>query len=119
MPNRQLNDNERVVAKRMLAQIREWLLALAKDDPRLLFAFRRSIYKGLLYDERGTPAHRKKLKQQKHRSQDGCCALCKKVMPAKHSELDRYEAWKGYTDENTRLVCHDCHIESQDQKKYT
>jgi hypothetical protein len=40
-------------------------------------------------------------------------------MPLKHSELDRTEAFLGYTEENTRLVHHECHVADQRSKNFS
>jgi hypothetical protein len=52
----------------------------------------------LSYQERGTPVHRRNLKRQKY------------------AELDRLKAHEGYTNKNTRLVHHECHIADQRKK---
>jgi len=44
--------------------------------------------------------------------------MCGEILPLKDIELDRLEAYFGYTAENTRLVHHKCHIADQKKKKY-
>jgi hypothetical protein len=87
-------------------------------DLRVLWAMRRKLAKELMHLERSTPAARTKLKALKWQSQNGLCALCGGAMPQKHSELDRFEAFLGYTESNTRLVHHECHIKDQAKKGY-
>src|SRR5881396_2642328 len=110
MPNRMLNKNEIAAANQIVDQICQQISTLAMDDPQLHFAYRRKIYKELIYKERGTPTQRRRLKKKKHSDQHGLCIQCAKSIPVKYSELDRLEAWKGYTEQNTRLVCHECHV---------
>ncbi|WP_433966794.1 hypothetical protein [Tunturiibacter gelidiferens] len=52
MPNRNLDPEELKHANALLSEIRERLIALAGDDPLLLFAYRRKVVKELGYDER-------------------------------------------------------------------
>jgi hypothetical protein len=49
---------------------------LAADNADLLWALRRKIAKQLIYDERGTPMQRRKVKREKLKEQKGICALC-------------------------------------------
>ncbi len=100
--------------KRVLTDLEE----SSAGDPQLLWAMRRKLAKELMHLERSTPAARNKLKALKRQSQKGLCALCGESMPQKHSELDRFEAYLGYTESNTRLVHHDCHIKDQAKKGY-
>jgi hypothetical protein len=55
MPDRRLSSVEREKAKEALDSLRKQLNGLAGDDRDLLFALRRKIYAGLVYDQRGTP----------------------------------------------------------------
>jgi hypothetical protein len=80
---------------------------------------RRYIARRLEFDERGTPMQRRKLKEQKWKRQRGLCATCACELPERGSELDRFEATEGYSDENTRLVCHNCHRKSQEEKNFS
>jgi hypothetical protein len=79
---------------------------MSSGDPELLFALRRRIIVKLTHDERGTPAHRNKIKRLKRAAQNGMCPICSKQLPEKYAELDRFGASAGYTVENTRLVHH-------------
>src|SRR3954465_7355708 len=94
-------------------RVRDELNKLACGDERLLFAYRRRVFLKLLYDERGKPAQRRALKLRKMKAQNGICALCPDQLPEKGAELDRLNPFGGYTDVNTRLVHHDCHVEQQ------
>jgi hypothetical protein len=103
----------------LLARILADLEATATDSENL-WALRRKLAKTLIYWERGKPMHRRKLKRQKYAEQNGLCAMCGKVLLEKgrYAELDRLEAHEGYTNENTRLVHHQCHIADQQEKGY-
>lgn len=119
MANRQLNSEELKQANELLAEIRKRLDALAQADRELLFAFRRKVFKELMYDERDKPSARKKLKDQKWKEQRGLCALCGKPLPEKYTVLDRFNAVDGYTKENTRLIHSECDAFQQESKGYT
>jgi hypothetical protein len=119
MANRNLTSNELARANELLAKVRKKLTELAGGDPLLLFAYRRKVRKELTYDERGKPAERQKLKHVKWGLQNGRCAHCGKEMPLKYSELDRKNAFDGYTKENTELIHAECHHERQAAKGYT
>jgi hypothetical protein len=58
-------------ANRLLDTVRARLLELAAGDADLLFAFRRKVYKELIYDERDKPMVRRRLKAAKRREQSG------------------------------------------------
>ena len=118
MPNRRLNPAELASVNGLLDDVRKQIDGLAKDDPELRFAINRRMFNRLMLDERGTPVYRRQLKADKWKEQDGRCALCKKPMEPKGSELDRKKASAGYTRENTRLVHHDCHVEDQRRKGF-
>jgi len=119
MPNRRLTSEELLKARALLDSIRAQLRALSGGDPDLLFAYRRKVYKELTYDERDKPLLRRQLKALKRGEQQGLCAACQKPLPEKYCVLDRFDAAKGYTPENTRLVCQACDIEAQAAKGYT
>ena len=119
MPNRNLTSDELVIANTLLVEIRSRLLLLAGEDSSLLFAYRRKIAKELSYDERGKPAHRKKVKAIKWGLQNGKCAHCGEDLPLKNSELDRKNAEDGYTVENTELVHAHCHDTRQASTNYS
>ena len=109
MPNRNLNADELKRANELLTEIRKRLTDLAAGDPLLLFAYRRKIFKELIYDERDKPNKRRELKALKWGEQHGKCAHCGEEMPLKYAELDRREAAPGYIAENTELVHAKCH----------
>jgi hypothetical protein len=119
MPNRKLTPEELQRARELLALVRTKLEELSGGDRDLLFAYRRKIYKELTYDERDKPMVRRQLKALKRREQGGICPVCKKPLPETYCVLDRTEAAKGYTAENTRLICQNCDVESQASKRYT
>lgn len=94
------------------------LARLSEGEVRVHWALRRKLAKELVYLERGTPMHRRRLKEKKYAEQLALCAICGRVLPYKNTELDRTDAFLGYTPENTRLVHHECHIADQKRKKY-
>ena len=118
MPNPQLTKEQLVKANDLLADVRQKLQALAGDDPALLFAYRRKVWKELGYDERSKPAGRKRLKAAKWKGQNGLCAECGLDLALAYSELDRFEAAGGYTVENTELVHAKCHHARQAANRY-
>jgi len=101
-----------------MADVRARLVELSAGDPNLLFALRRKLAKELSYDERGTPAERAKLKAFKRGEQDNKCARCGSELPEENVDLDRIEAMKGYTRENTRLLCKECHYTQQKERGF-
>lgn len=119
MPNRQLSqaEIEKLFAP-LLAEVRIRLAELSDGDEDLLWALRRKLFKELTYDERGKPMQRRKLKELKRAEQDNKCASCGKSLPAKYIVLDRIEAMKGYTPDNTRLLCQACDIQVQVGRGY-
>jgi hypothetical protein len=119
MPNRNLNAEELKRANSLLNEIRAKIDELADGDALLLFAYRRKIYKELIYLERGKPMARRKIKIQKFDQQCGKCVHCKEDMTIRYSELDRKNAADGYTMENTELVHAKCHQARQAAKGYT
>jgi len=118
MSNRKLSPIEISGAVKLLNSIRANLDRISGGDPELLFALRRRLVVKLTHDERGTPAHRNKIKRLKRAEQNGMCPICGKELPLKYAELDRFNASAGYTVENTRLVHHACHIQDQAEKSY-
>jgi hypothetical protein len=118
MPNRKLSPVEIAAAVKLHNSIQKQLGNLSAGDPELLFALRRRLVVKLTHDERGTPAHRNKIKRLKRAEQNGLCPICSEKLPLKYAELDRFSASAGYTVENTRLVHHDCHIKDQVEKAY-
>lgn len=120
MANPRLTTEQREkLFKPLFDLVKAELQRLSGDDDYLLWALRRKLTKELIYLERGTPAHRNKLKALMWQKQNGVCALCAESMPQKNSELDRHQAVLGYTESNVRLLCHDCHISDQARKKYS
>ena len=119
MPNPQLTSEQRQqLFVPLFLHVKEELDRLSAGDPRLLWALRRKLAKELVYLERGTPSYRKRLKDKKYVEQVAFCAICGEILPFKEIELDRKEAFLGYTPENTRLVHHKCHRTEQAKKKY-
>ena len=119
MPNPQLSKEQRLSLFLPLFQrVKDDLERMAGGDPQILWALRRKLAKELTYLERGTPAHRKKLKDQKFSQQVAFCPICGEILPFKEAELDRIEAYSGYTPENTRLVHHKCHRTQQKEKGF-
>ncbi len=109
MPNRQLTDNERnELFEPLFRSVCRRLTRLSEGDAELHWALRRKLYKELMHLERGKPMHRRRLKSIKRASQGGKCPQCGGDLPERGSVLDRIEAMKGYTDENTRLLCPIC-----------
>lgn len=100
--------------KRVLADLKR----VSKGDPLLLWALRRKLGKELTYLERSTPTRRKLLKVLMWARQKEKCAICRKALPLKNSELDRIDTIHGYVETNVRLVHHECHIADQDTKRY-
>lgn len=118
MPNRKLTTVEIAAAVKLHNSIRKRLDKLSAGESELLFALRRRLVVKLTHDERGTPAHRNKIKRLKRAEQNDMCPICSKELSLKYAELDRFSASAGYTMENTRLVHHDCHIKDQAEKAY-
>ena len=117
--NRRLTPEERSDLGSLLHEIRGHLDAMAGPNAELRFALNRRLYRLLSYDERGTPAFRKKLKEKKLAEQGGNCALCLQPLELRDSELDRISASVGYTAANTRLVHHACHRKDQQRKGFS
>lgn len=119
MPNRQLTAVElQEVFRPILQEVRARLRDASGDDDALHWALRRKLTKELMYDERGKPMHRVKLKALKRGEQGGKCALCPRELPERNAVLDRLEAMKGYTQENTRLLCPDCDHQVQVERGF-
>jgi len=120
MGNPQLSKEQReTLFQPFFERIKAELERLSGGDEKLLWALRRKLTKELGYLERGNPTTRNKLKMKKWMQQKGICPICNKPLPEKSAELDRLEAIHGYTEENTRLIHHDCHIADQERKGYT
>ena len=107
MANPRLTSEQRkTLFEPLLASTKSELERLSGGDSRVLWALTRKLAKELIYVERGTPQARTALKGRKMIAQNGLCALCGQKLPASGSELDRFDAFGGYTDQNTRLVHH-------------
>ena len=119
MPTRKLTKNEIEQLFRPLYEcVSTRLGELSRDDSELLFALRRKLAKSLIYDERGTPMHRRRIKTLKREEQQGQCAICHEPLPRRGAILDRFEAMRGYTLENTRLLCSECDSRIQEERNF-
>lgn len=119
MPNRQLTKTEIQDLFQPLYQlVTSQLQESSRSDSELLWALRRKLAKSLVYDERGTPMHRRRIKILKRTEQQGLCAICREALPERDSILDRLEAMRGYTLENTRVLCRDCDFKIQSERKF-
>ena len=81
MPNRRLTPSEIANLNELQDVTVAALKFLAGDDEELRCALRRRLYTRIMHLERGTPAHRTKLKAEKWRDQGGVCAMCMENMP--------------------------------------
>jgi len=117
--NRQLSSDEltRLFAP-LFAEVRGRIEAVGEGDEGLCWALRRKLAKELTYLERGKPMHRRALKAVKRAEQAGKCAKCGKELAAHGPVLDRFDAMLGYTQENTRLLCHDCDWAIQTERRF-
>ena len=113
-----LPDEARARILPILEKLRLDLQEASGGNDEILFSMKRYIAKRLEFDERGTPTQRRKLKDQKWKSQRGLCAGCKGELPERGAELDRFRAIDGYTTENTQLVCHTCHRRAQEERGF-
>jgi 5-methylcytosine-specific restriction endonuclease McrA len=120
MANRQLSKKETEELFRPLYQlVTTRLQELSGNDAGLLWALRRKLAKSLIYDERGTPMQRRRLKLLKREEQQGLCAVCRESLPERDAILDRFEAMRGYTLENTRVLCRDCDLRIQTERNFS
>jgi hypothetical protein len=117
MPGVRLTTEQAEAANALLKLVKERLKELSAGDAQLLFSLRRRIFLRL-YDERGTPAARKNLKEKKSKEQNGKCAIGGEDLPIFGAELDRLDSVPGYTPENTRLVCHSHHRKQQEKDRF-
>jgi hypothetical protein len=113
-----LSEVDRDKAIAILEEVRARIVEAVGNDRERLFQMRRYILKRLEFDERGTPTQRRRLKEQKRRSQRGLCALCQGELPQRGAELDRFRAVDGYTAGNTQLVCHSCHQKAESERGF-
>ena len=118
MANRILTSSERQIAGIVVDDIRERLHQLSSNNADLEWALRRYVYIRLQNDERGTSMERRSLKAKLVMRQHADCAICRKPLPEKGAVLDRLEAMKGYTEDNTRLLCPSCDKTVQEQRNY-
>ncbi|CAM3035357.1 hypothetical protein SPAN111604_00665 [Sphingomonas antarctica] len=118
MANPQLTDEQQLIAKQILVNVRDQLLANSNGDGDLLFALRRKVQKELMHDERGNATHRNRIKKAKRAEQNDLCPICEVPLPEKDCILDRFEAKLGYTIENTRLIHMECDRAEQAKKNY-
>lgn len=118
MSNPRLSESQVEQAQKAIGKIRKEIRKIANNDPNLIFAFRRKIYKELIYDERGKPLERKRLKEKIVKKQKGLCRICKRKLPSRGSVLDRREAIKGYNEKNVRLICEKCDRAVQEKRKF-
>jgi ribosomal protein L44E len=102
----------------LIDEVRNRLKELSDGDLDLMWALRRKLYKTLTYDERDNPTNRRILKQVKRAVQKNRCASCGKGLPEKNAVLDRFEAMKGYTEDNTQLICPECNVRIQEERGY-
>jgi len=119
MPTPKLTSKQLEIAKDILSRIRGEILKVTGDDQDFLFALRRKIAKELIYDERGKPMHRKKLKEKMWKKQKGACAICKRQLSSNYTVLDRFSAPDGYKEENVQLICEKCDRNIQQNRKYS
>jgi hypothetical protein len=108
-----LSEHDRLKAIALLEELRARIDEAASGDDQLRFQFKRYIAKRLEFDERGTPTHRRRLKEQKRELQRGLCASCEEELPTEGAELHRARAIEGYTPENTSLLCPRCHANAE------
>lgn len=118
MPTRKLTSDERVAARRIFDAVRAMINEEAAGDVQLAWALNRKVAKELVYIERGTPAHRRKLKKLVREQQGNRCAIVDHELPIMGAELDRLDTMKGYVEGNVRVVCHGCHRKEQESKKF-
>jgi hypothetical protein len=118
LPNPLLTIDQLLVANTLIDEVRVKLRTLTGDDTNYHWALRRKLAKELVYDERGKTAYRVKLKALKRKEQNEICPLCQQQLPEKYCVLDRAEAVKGYTMENTRLICQTCDYKTQKERGF-
>jgi hypothetical protein len=114
-----LSPDHLAAVRKLVELICAELEKIAAGDKKTLFHARRYIQKRLEVGERSTPAKRNKLKLTLMATQQGKCAACGEPLPPRDSELDRESALLGYTEENCRLVHHDCHRKQQAARNYS
>jgi hypothetical protein len=124
LANERMSKSQLETAREILTEVRQRIEEATQSDERFNFLLRRYVSKNLSYDERGDPQERTRIKLEKLLEQKGKCAYAKCPTPnhvmtkEDEPELDRLEAIKGYTPENTVLVHHACHRMSQKEKGF-
>lgn len=120
MPTRKLDTGELELTRRLLERIRRELDQLSRGDSALLFAYRRKIWKELVYDERLKPGARAALRRRKMAEQQSICPICMTALPPKGFDaiLDRTDAMKGYTGPNVRLIHRACDLKVQTERGF-
>lgn len=103
-----LNPEQMAQADALFAKLKADLFALSNGDDDLLFNFRRQMYKSLMYDERGTPLARQRLKKATWQKQESKCAVCGLELPLEGAEIDRLIPSKGFVEGNVKVVHHEC-----------
>lgn len=114
-----LSEEQLASVRQLLDRVRTELETLAVSDPKTLHHARRYLMKRLESDERGTPADRNKLKLTLMAVQQGKCASCGEPLPPRGSELDRTDPVLGYTEDNCKLIHHECHRKAQAAKNFS
>jgi hypothetical protein len=114
-----LSADQLAAVRKLTERVCTELEQIAAGDKKTLFHARRYIQKRLEFGERGTPSKRNKLKLTLMARQQGKCAECGEPLPPRDSELDRKSSLLGYTEENCRLVHHDCHRKQQAARNYS
>lgn len=119
MAGPRLTDEQRAkLFEPLFKRVKQDLQRASAGNKDVLWALRRKLAKELTYLERSTPMERRLLKALMYGKQNGKCAICKKGMERKNSELDRLDTVQGYIENNVRLVHHDCHIQDQAREGY-
>jgi hypothetical protein len=113
-----LTDAVLTQVRKILERVRADLTSLSNGDPKTLHHARRYLMKRLEFDERSKPSDRKDVKLILMAKQQGKCSICGEPLPAKGSELDRSDPVLGYTEENCKLVHHECHRKAQAAKNF-
>jgi hypothetical protein len=102
----------------LLDHIRAGLDGSSRGDAKIHHHARRYVMKRLEFDERSRPSDRMDVKLSLMAKQQGKCAICGDPLPTKGSELDRDDPVLGYTEEDCKLVHHECHRKAQAAKNF-
>jgi len=115
MPQLTESQGERILP--ILASVREAIEKASEGDLIVLHQMRVTSRSGSnLMKEELQPND--ELHELKWKRQRGICALCSKSLPERGAELDRLISTEGYTEENTRLVHHECHRKAREAKGF-